>query len=57
MISATVLSIMEEKSVQRGQNLTVTAAVLMIYVKKMGSDMRYVKYNKTDIQIPERTTL
>ena len=47
----------EEKSVQHGQSLTVTAAVLMIYVKKMGSDMRYVKYNKTDIQTPERTTL
>lgn len=34
MISATVLSIMEEKSVQRGQSLTVTAAVSMISAKK-----------------------
>lgn len=44
MISATVLSIMEEKSVQRGQNLTVTAAVSMISAKKMGSEC--TQFNK-----------
>ena len=57
MISVTDWCGMEEKSVQRGQSLTVTAAVSVISAKKMGSDMRYVKYNKTDIQTPERTTL
>ena len=44
MISATVLSIMEEKSVQRGQSLTVTAAVSMISAKKMGSEC--MQFNK-----------
>ena len=40
----TVLSIMEEKSVQRGQSLTVTAAVSMISAKKMGSEC--MQFNK-----------
>jgi hypothetical protein len=35
---------MEEKSVQRGQNLTVTAAVSMISAKKMGFEC--MQFNK-----------